>query len=132
MKKFLLILSIIPLLLLGGCYQDSPLSVLESPPHCTLVSVQEVDGSAYSFAKFIVTVKNDGGGGSTAYNVGCMVKLKNGNYIVETETGYFGTLGDGESTSDEILFSNIKTKADYQTMDINFYWWDSQDGYYQN
>jgi hypothetical protein len=129
MKNILIKMLIIPFLLLSGC--DSPLSALFSPPHCTVVNVQEVDGSQYSLAKFIVTVKNDGGG-ATAYNVGCTVKLKDGSYIVETEVGYFGTLEDGESTSAEIVFGYIKTKADYQTSDINLYWWNSQDTYYHN
>ena len=131
MKKIFNKLLLIPLLLLSGCSPDSPLSVLFSPPHCSVVSVKEVDGSDYSFAKIIVTVKNDGDG-ATAYNIGCTIQLKNGSYIVETESGYFGTLQQGESTSDEILFANIKTRADYQTLNITLYWWDSQDTYYQN
>jgi len=131
MKNIYMVLILFPVLMLSGCNPDSPVSVLFSPPNVSIVSNQEVDATSSSFAQFKVTVQNDGGG-ATAYNVGCTIKLKNGNYIVESETGFFGTLQSGESTSDAVWFTNIKTKSDYQSSEIQLYWWDSQGDYYQN
>ncbi len=131
MKKIFKVLLLLPLFTLSGCSPDSPLSVLFSPPHIEMLGTQDINATSSSFFQVIVTVKNDGDG-ATAYNVGCSIKLKNGIYIVESGTGYFGTLNSGESTSDAVWFTNVKSNSDFQYADIIVYWWDSQGNYYHN
>ncbi len=131
MKNIFKLLLFLILLLFSGCNPNSPLSVLFSPPKVDLVNTHDINATSSSFFQIVVTVKNDGSGAS-ACNVGCTIKLKNGNYKVESETGFFGTLNAGESTSDAVWFTNVKTSTDFQNVDITVYWWDSQGNYYQN
>jgi|GEM_PF-5651665 len=129
MKTIFKAIMFLPLLLLTGCNPDSPLGVIFSPPKCEIMGVQEEYGSIDS--KFTVTVQNTGGG-ATAYNIFCTIKLKNGSYVVETETGIIGTLESGESTSGDVIFFNVHSPNDFQTSDITLYWQDSQGTNYQN
>ena len=131
MKRIVWLLLAVPMFFSLSCSPDSTLGVLFDPPNCEITSLQKEDASPGQFAKFVITVKN-GGSGATAYNVTCLVKLKNGNTIIDRGSAYFGSLNTGESAVAEAWFSNITSQDQYQSYDITLYWYDAQGGYYSN
>ena len=77
-----------------------------------------------------ITVINDGDG-PTAMHVGCYVRLKNGNHILEDGLASFGTLYQGESRSDKIWFSNLDETDIITEKEIILYWYDAEENYYE-
>lgn len=112
-----------------SCNPDSPLSVVFSPPKCEITNIQKYNASPGEFARFAITVINDGDG-ATAFNSGCIVKLKKGNTIIDRGYAYFGDLSQGESAIDEAWFTNITNQSQYDSYEITLYWYDSQGTYY--
>ncbi len=107
------------------------MGVLFDPPKCKITNISRVASPDHSPVYFKITVQNVGSG-ATAYNIGCEIRLKKGNFIVDQSTAYFGYLKEGESTSGEADFYSITNLYEYSTEEITLYWYDSQDGYYQN
>jgi hypothetical protein len=130
MKRLLILINIIPLFLISGCSPDSLLGIIFSPPHCEVSGIQKYDAAPGEFAKFVITVKNNGE--ATAYDVGCSIKLKNGNTIIDWGNADFGTLESGESAIAEAWFTEITKQTDYQSYQMTLYWYDADNGYYQN
>ncbi|MGH7495591.1 MAG: hypothetical protein ACREOO_24795 [bacterium] len=117
-------------LLLTGCSADSPLGILFSPPKCTIIGILKRDATGGGTAKIAMTVENVGDG-ATAYNVGCGIKLKRGNTIIESSSAIFGTLRAGEAAIDEVWFSRIEKHNEYHLAEYTLYWYDAEDGYYE-
>ena len=103
--------------------------MLFNPPECTITSVSQTDASGYQPAAIVVTVQNRGN--ATAFNVECDVTLKSGSTIVDEAVMFFGTLEAGESISEEGLFWNIRSHADYSTATYHLFWYDSQGTYHE-
>lgn len=97
---------------LTGCAADSSLGILFHPPECRITSLEKQDGAFAKFAKIVMTVENNGEG-ATAYDVGCIIKLKTGNTIIETSSAYFGTLKSGEAAIGVAAFSRIEKPSEY-------------------
>ncbi len=131
MKKYFLSFVILLLIFLSGCDADSPLGILFDPPECEVTSLQKLDAQPGQFAKFIITVENTGTG-ATAYNVGCTVRLKQGNTFIESSGTYFGDLKERESSMSEVWFTSIDNHNQYSSAEVTLYWYDAEDGYYEN
>jgi len=131
MKNFIISLVIIVFVSVFfiSCDVDSPTSLLFNSPECRITNVSSVEFPESGFPKMTVTVVNRGDG-PTAFSIGCYVKLKNGNYILDDGCAGFGTLLDGESRSEEIKFFDLE-KSDYITSrEITLYWYDAEGIYY--
>ena len=129
MKKIKYIICI-SLFLFIGCDPNSDFGILFSPPKCDIVSIEKFDASPGNFAKFVITVKNTGDG-ATAENIGCEIKLKKDNTIIETDYAGFGSLNPGESAIGEAWFTRITNNSQYDYYEIILYWYDANGGYYQ-
>jgi hypothetical protein len=115
---------------LAGCAADSPMGILFHPPECSITSIEKQDGAFAKFAKIFMKVENTGSG-ATAYDVGCIIKLKTGNTIIETSSAHFGTLKSGEAALDEVRFSRIEKHNEYGYAEYKLYWYDAEGGYYE-
>lgn len=122
---------IISLFLFAGCDPNSDFGILFSPPKCEITNIKMENASPGNFAKFIITAENTGDG-ATAENVGCTVKLKIGNTIIDRGSAYFGSLNPGESAIDEAWFSHITNQNEYDSYEITLFWYDANGAYYQN
>jgi hypothetical protein len=100
------------------CYCESP--------YCEIINT-EMDYPSFGFTKMKITVQNTGDG-STAFNIGCYIRLKKGSHIVDEATVYFGYLDYYESKTKEAVFTEIKSQSDYSYEEIKLRWYDS-DGY---
>jgi hypothetical protein len=115
-----------------SCDVDSPTSLLFNSPHCRIQQISDVEFPPYpKFPKMTITVINDGDG-PTAMHVGCYVRLKNGNYILEDGIALFGTLYNGESRTDEIWFSGLEETDIINSKEITLYWYDAENNYYES
>lgn len=117
-------------LLFTACAADSPLGILLSPPECQIISFTENDREPGHFARIVMTVQNTGSK-STAYNVGCEIKLKRGNTIIDRSGAGFGTLRPGEAAIDEAWFTRIEKHSEYDRAKITLFWYDAEGGYYE-
>lgn len=118
------------LLFFPGCVADSPLGILFSLPECSIISVEKMDGADGGSAAIAMTVRNTGSN-STAYYVGCSIKLKRGNTIIDRGVAYFWTLRPGEAAIDEARFYRIEKHSEYDRVEYTLYWYDAEDGYYE-
>lgn len=117
--------------LMISCDVDSPTSLLFNSPHCSIQNFSAVEFPPYpKFPKLSITVINDGGG-PTAMHVGCYVRLKNGNHILQDGIASFGTLYDGESRTDEIWFSGLEKTDIITSIEYVLYWYDAEGNYYE-
>ena len=76
-----------------------------------------------------ITVENNGDG-PTAFDIGCAVRLKSGNYIADESTAYFGYLEINESKTEQIRFTKVKEEDDFVNTDIVLFWYDAEGTYY--
>lgn len=129
MKRLFGLLMIISAFLFVGCNLDSLFGNATSSSACIVESVQKYDAAPGQFAMFVITVRNTSD--ATVFNVGCSVKLKNGNTIIDRGTGSFGSLDPEESAVDEVWFTEITTEADYQSYEITLFWYDENGQYYE-
>ncbi len=117
--------------LVVSCDVDSPTSLLFNSPRCRIQNISAVEFPAFPhFPQMTITVINDGDG-PTAYHVGCILRLKNGNHILDDGLALFGTLYNGESRSDEIWFSDLKESDKISSKEILLYWYDAEGNYYE-
>ena len=128
-NKFQLIFLILLLVTLSGCDVNSPFSLIFNSPKCRITDYS-MDFKKSGFTKMQITVVNDGDG-PTAYNIGCSIRLKYGDYIVDESSAYFGYLNENESKTEEAIFTKIKDSYEYSYMEINLYWYDADSNYYQ-
>ena len=132
MKSTLLFCLLFAASLFWGCEKDSPANLLVNSPECRIVNKLElVQDSVFHFSKIKVRVQNTGEG-PTAYNIGCYIKLKQGDFIVDQNGCGFGTLREGESVEYSVYFSKAKSSNDYSYMEVKLYWYDAQNKYYNN
>jgi hypothetical protein len=123
-------LSIISLFFVG-CSADSPLGIRFNPPKCVIVNIEKRDKAPGQFAKIVMTVQNTGDR-ATACNIGCEIRLKRGNLVIETRTAGFGTLKPGEAAIGEAWFTRIEKHTEYNFAEYTLFWYDAQDGYYED
>jgi hypothetical protein len=121
-------LSIISLFF-AGCGADSPLSLRFHPPKCAISSIEKRDEVPGRFARIVMTVQNTDR--ATASNVGCEIRLKRGNIVIETSGAGFGTLKEGEAAIGEARFPRIEKHTEYDFAEYTLYWYDAEGGYYQ-
>ena len=126
-----LFLIVMLMFFLVSCDIDSPTSLLFNSPRCSIQSITDIEFPNAGFPKSIITVINNGDG-PTAYHVGCIVRLKNGNHILDDGLASFGTLFEGETRSDEIWFSGLKKTDVIEKKTIMLYWYDAEDNYYES
>ncbi len=131
MKLLFKSIIVISFFLIAGCDPNSDFGILSSPPKCQITNIEKDNASPGNFAKFVITVENTGDG-ATAESVGCTIKLKKGNTIIDRGYAYFGSLNPGESAIDEAWFTEIQYQSEYDTYEIILYWYDANGGYYQN
>ena len=74
-----------------------------------------------------ITVINEGT--DIAYGIGCSIRLKSNNYIVDESSAYFGYLKENESKTEEALFIKIEDSSEYSYIEMHLYWYD-EEGYY--
>ncbi len=116
--------SLLMLFLASGCNLED---LLETPEpeiptaDCIITDITTVDGDGIHFAKVIMTAQNRSYE-TTAYNVSCEVKLKNGNTILERATIFFGDLEPGESAIAEAWLTKIVAHSDYERMEYSLGW----------
>lgn len=112
-----------------GCGVDSPTSLVFNSPRCTIIEQTEIHIPSFGFPTMDITVKNNGDG-PTAYDIGCYIKLKKGNHVVDEGGASFGTLYDRESKTERALFTKLRNASDYTTMEVTLYWYDANEHYY--
>lgn len=122
------ILIVTTLLFLPGCDVEDILGTAEHPT-CDVTRIQTYDAGMGTFATFAITAKNINGR-LTAYNVGCSVKIRKGTTVIESNTGYFGTLSPGESAIEELWFTRFKSNSEYDNTIIELYWYDENNNFY--
>ncbi len=117
-------------ILFTACTADSPLGILLSPPDCAIISLEKKDDAPGQFAAIIMAVENTGSK-STAYDVGCYIKLKLGNTIIDWGSTSFGTLRPGEAAINEAWFTKIEKHSEYDRAEFTLFWYDADGGYYE-
>lgn len=60
------------------------------------------------------------------------VKLKKGNFIADEGSAFVSSLQKGESITEEIRFTKIKSTSDYSSATVRLYWYDSDGGFYED
>jgi hypothetical protein len=128
-NKSLIAILILLLATLSGCDVNSPVSLIFNSPKCRITNYS-MNFQKTGFTTLQITVVNNGDG-PTAYNIGCSVRLKYGDYIVDESSAYFGYLNSNESKTEEAIFTKVKSSYDYSYMEINLYWYDADGDYYQ-
>jgi hypothetical protein len=126
-KKVVLILIVI--ITFSACAKDSPANLLVNSPKCRIVSQSSLIVPSFGFSTMTFKVENNGDG-PTAYDISIYVKLKKGNYIVDESGINMGTLEQGESKSEDVTFTKVKSNSEYDKVEVNFYWYDAQGTYY--
>ena len=131
MKPCTIYLTVIILLsaLFFSCDVNSPESLVFNSPKCSIISMSEISFEHYSYADMSVTIKNNGDG-PTAFDVGCYIKLKNGNLILDDGYGDFGTLDEGEAREEGIRFYDLEESDKIGYMEIVIYWYDAEGDFY--
>jgi hypothetical protein len=89
---------------------------------CIISDITTVDAEPGHFAKVIMTAKNRSWD-LTAYQVGCEIKLKNGNTILERQQIYFGSLDPNESAIGEAWFTTITSHHEYERLEYTLVWY---------
>lgn len=110
---------------------DSPFAILFSPPECQMFILEKKDHEPGHPAQIVMSVENTGSK-NTAYSVGCSIKLKRGNTIIDRSVVGFGTLQPGEAAINEAWFSRIEKHSEYDHAEYTLYWYDAEGGYYEN
>ncbi len=128
MKKNIIICLPILTLLFSGCDINSPESLIFNSPDCRIINT-EIFFRDFGFTTMTITVENDGDG-PTAFDIGCAVRLKSGNYIADESTAYFGYLEINESKTEEIWFTKVKEEDDFVNTEIVLFWYDAEGTYY--
>lgn len=135
MRKFIYFLSM-PLflsflLLFSSCEPfpgEEPVQATNSP-HCVIVNQTSINFPASGFPKMEITVTNDGPG-PTAYKVGCYVRLKKANQVIDEDNVLFGTLAKGKTATQEAWFPDLSSSSSYENIETELYWYDLNDNYY--
>jgi hypothetical protein len=125
MKTLLLVI----VLLLTSCDKNSPFYIAYNPPGVDILSVQKYYESPFGRPKMRITVESTGD--TKAYTIYCYIKLKQGNRVVATGSGYFGSLEPGEYTSDEVSFSGLDDHNEYSRAEYTLTWYDGANQHYE-
>lgn len=116
----------------SSCLYNSNGNVVFDPPHCRIVSQSDLQtGQFGSWPTISFTIENDGEGG-VANSIGVSVKLKKGNFIADEGSAFVSSLQKGESITEEIRFTKIKSTSDYSSATVRLYWYDSDGGFYED
>lgn len=130
MKRFKVIFMMLFLsIFFTGCEEDSPLSLMFSPPECDIYILQKTNASIDEFAKIEMEAENTTD--ATAFNVAGSIEMKVGDRIIERSSIFFGTLEGGESTVDEAWLPRIKNHNEYEYIEIILSWNDAEGDYYE-
>ena len=126
-----IVLLVVCAVVVSGCHEDSPASLIFHSPHVRLVNQPSffID-STFHRINISVTVENDGDG-PIAFNVSYFIKLKKGNHIVDQTGLFFGSLEQHESLTETSRFSKTTYLSDYDHIEAVLYWYDAENRYYQ-
>ena len=124
----LAILVLLPLFL-NSCDVNSPESLLFNSPKCSIVSIADISFNQFGYATMSIKVVNNGDG-PTAFSVNCYVKLKKGELILDDGSAYFGTLKEGESREEDVIFFDLEEADVINHKEIILSWYDAEEGFY--
>lgn len=128
MRKIIFLLFVI--FFAVGCEDDSPGNLLFNSPECSIVDRTELMIPYFGFPRMEFLVENDGDG-PTAFGITVCVKLKRGNYIVDESSVYLGELRWGESKSGDALFTKVRSRYDFDKVEVDMYWYDAEGRCYE-